>query len=143
MKKQNLFQLTTLIILPWCLSGCTAEKANAESPCPASINSANVTLLDSISNEAITTATLVLAGNIYDKSIQQSSDSEITVDYSSEQELYHLPYESDIEINMSNLTIYTSDSAYHSNVSKPKFSDKSCTALEYTIYLCPNGTACR
>jgi len=144
MKKEKLLALTTLLVLPWLFSGCTAEKANAESPCPATINSANIVLLDSISNEPISTATLVLAGSIYDKSLQQFSDSEITVDYSSELELYHLPYESGgIEINMRNLTIYTSDSTYHSNVSKPDFSDKGCTSLEYTIYLCPNGTACR
>jgi len=144
MKKEKLLALTTLLVLPWLFSGCTAEKANAESPCPATINSANITLLDSISNEPISTATLVLAGSMYDKSLQQSSDSEIIVSYSSELERYLLPYESKgVEISMSNLTIYASDSTYHSNVSKPDFSDKGCTSLEYTIYLCPNGTACR
>lgn len=144
MSKSILFKLTSVFSLLCLLSSCSSGNANAESPCPSSINSAKITLLDSISNETITTATVVLAGLFYDNSNQQLSDSEIIVGYSSDEETYYLPYESNgVEIDLENLTIYSTDSTYHSNVSKPSYFDKGCTELEYTIYLCPNGTACR
>ncbi len=144
MNKNILYKLSSTIILSWLLSSCSSEEANAESPCPTSINSAKVVLLDSISNERIPSATVVLAGQILDKSNDQISNSEVTIDYDNDLELYHLPYEiNGVDIDLANLTIYTTDSAYHSNVSKPSYFDKGCTELEYTIYLCPNGTACR
>lgn len=143
MNKYILYKLATIIVFPCLLSSCSPEKANAESPCPSSINSAKIILLDSISNEPITTATIVLAGKFHDNSDQQLSDSEVTIDYSSELQSYYLPYENDVEIDISNLTIYATDSFYNSNVSKPSYFDKTCTELEYIIYLCPNGTACR
>jgi len=97
-----------------------------------------------MSNEEITTATVVIAGQFYDNFNRQLSYSEITVSYSSEEEVYHLPYESDgVDIELSNLTIYATDQDYHANVSKPSYFDIGCTELKYTIYLCPNGTACR
>ena len=144
MNKNILYKLSSIIIFSWLLSSCRSEEANAESPCPTSINSAKIALLDSISNERITSATVVLAGQILDKSNDQISNSEITIDYDNDLEVYHLPYDiNGVDINSDNLTLYATDTLYHSNVSKPSYFDIVCTELEYTIYLCPNGTACR
>ncbi len=144
MNKIILYKLSSTIILSWLLSSCSSDEANAESPCPTSINSAKVILLDSISNERISSATVVLAGQIFDNSNDQTSNTEITINYDNDLEAYHLPYEiNGVEIDSDNLILYTADTSYHSNVSKPSYFDIGCTELEYTIYLCPNGTACR
>ena len=144
MKQNILVNLTGAILLPCILGGCSPEKANAESPCPPRFNSAEISVIDSITNDPISTSTVVLAGEIYDESTDQSSDTEIIVDYDIDRGIYSLPYEIDgIEGDPSNLTIYTTDPSYHSNVSKTSHYDLGCTTLEYTIYLCPNGTACR
>jgi len=144
MNQSILPKLFVLIIGSSLLSSCSSEKANATSLCPSSINSARIVLLDSVTEESITTASVIIAGQTYDKSIKQLSDSELIVSYSNDLEVYYLPYEfNSVEINPENVTIYAIDSGYNSNVSKPKQHDISCSELEYTIYLCPIGSACR
>ena len=140
-----IFRLPLIIFTCGLLQSCGSSTANAESPCPTGFfNSADVVLLDSISEEKITTATVVLSGFVFDETTQQPINQEFQASYSNHSELYHFPYTQGApDISVDGLTIYAIDTNYQSHVAKPQVTNIGCTTLEYQIYMCPNGTACR
>jgi hypothetical protein len=134
--------LMSVLFVQLISTGCSSDDAHADSPCPTSFNSLEVKVLDSVSGEEIKTAELIVAGNIYDKEKNEYAEGEVSFIYDSDFESYGFRYSGDgIEIDQKDVTIYTLDRLYDSNVTKPK--NFGCTSLETTIYLCPKGTACR
>lgn len=135
-------------LLVWCktaslisalLLNTACSPSNAESPCPPTIKSASITVIDSISDDIISTADVYLSGQFYDADQDDLADIEIRLDYDPDYLSYRMF--TDLNIEHDGLTIYTLDDDYHYNVSKPLIFD--CTSLELEVHVCPNGTACR
>ena len=141
-KIRNISKLTSVLLIYLMNSGCSSEDANAESPCPTSFNSSEIRVLDSITGIEVTTAEVIIAGNIYDNTTKEYANSEVIFNFNAEVGSYGFQYSHDgIEIDQRDVIIYTIDDSYNSNVTKPQ--EFGCTNLESTIYLCPNGSACR
>ncbi len=141
---RSLIKLACVLPLYIMNTGCSSDDAHATSPCPGSINSSEVIVLDSISGNEITTADVIFSGNTFDPATKEYGVSETIFNYDSERKSYGFSYfnnDTDFEIEKDSITIYTIDESYNYNVTKPKI--YGCTGLEVTIYLCPNGTACR
>ncbi|CAA0117788.1 Uncharacterised protein [BD1-7 clade bacterium] len=125
-------------------SGCSSDKAYAESPCPSEIYGAEIAVLDSVSKEIVSTSSVYLSGKSFNEN-GEVVEAETQIIYNSDSETYL--YEPLVENSRLNLNkskesfIYVIDSNYNSNVSAAY--NYSCTELKQTIYLCPNGTACR
>ncbi|CAA0099678.1 Uncharacterised protein [BD1-7 clade bacterium] len=140
----NPFKISIIFVLSSTLlqSGCSSEKAHAESPCPSRIYGASLTVLDSISREVVSTSSVYLSGR---SSNNNGEIVETQIIYNSDAEIYrHDSVFGDSRLNLSKsqeIFIYVTDSNYNSNVSVAY--NYGCTDIEQTIYLCPNGTACR
>ena len=141
-KIRMISKLISVLLIYVMNSACTSEDANATTPCPNAVKSAEIIVLDSITGIEIKTAEVVFAGNIYDNTTEEYGNSEVVFNYNVETENYGFEYTlNGIEIEKGSLTIYTFDDSYHANVTKPQ--DYECTNLKATIHLCPNGSACR
>lgn len=142
---KNLGSFSSLISMAFILltnTGCSPDSAHADSPCPSSFNSLDIRVFDSISGEEVKTAEVTISGNVFDNSTMEYAQTEVSFNYDANIGNYGFVYSSDgIEIDQEDVTIYTIDSLYGSNVTKPQ--NFGCTSLESKIYLCPKGTACR